>query len=107
MITLKQIKFRVRVCIERDEDGYYAYCPGLKGIHEEGDSIDEATRNAKKSIHVLLQSILEDEAPLLLCSEEIDMSFKALANKVMSRLFRKHRPVTKIENIGISDLSFV
>ena len=105
MIQLKQIKFRVRICVERDEDGYYAYCPELKGIHEEGDTIEEATENAKTSTLVLLQSILEDGAPLPLCAEKIDVSFKALVNKVISGLFPRHRPITKIENLDISDLS--
>jgi predicted RNase H-like HicB family nuclease len=26
------------VIIERDEAGYYAYCPGLPGCHSQGDS---------------------------------------------------------------------
>ena len=106
MIQLKCIKFRIRICVEPDEEGYYAYCPELKGIHEEGSSVEEATENAKESALVLLQSILEDGAPLPICVEEIDASFKALVNKAISGLFPKHRLITKIEDLDISDLSF-
>ena len=105
MIQLKCIKFRIRICVEPDEDGYYAYCPELKGIHEEGNTIEDATENAKESALVLLQSILEDGDPLPICAEEIDMSFKALASKAISSLLPKQRPITKVEDLDISDLS--
>ena len=106
MIKLQVIKFRVRICIRRDGAEYYAYCPELKGIHEAGETIEEATENAKESAIVLLQSILEDGAPLPICAEEVDVSFKALANRALTSLFPKLAPITTIEDLDISDLSY-
>jgi predicted RNase H-like HicB family nuclease len=31
--------------IERDEDGYYAYCPELKGCQSQGDSLEDVQAN--------------------------------------------------------------
>ncbi len=106
MIQLKCIKFRIRICVEPDEEGFYAYCPELKGIHEEGDTIEDAAENAKVSALVLIESILEDGAPLPICAEAVDVSFKALANKAIHGLFPKNKPITRITDLDISDLSF-
>ena len=38
------------VLIERDEDGYFVYCPELQGCYTQGDSYEEAMFNIKDAI---------------------------------------------------------
>lgn len=106
MIQLKCLKIRIRICVEKDDDRYYAYCPELKGVHEDGDSVEAATENAKESARVYIRSILEHNESLPLCAEEVDMSFSSLLGKARSTLFSKNRPVIKFEDLDISDLSY-
>ena len=106
MIQMKYLKIRIRICVEKDNGRYYAYCPELKGVHEDGDSVESATENAKESALVYIQSILENNEPLPLCAEEFDMSFSSLLGRLGSAIFSKNKPIVKFEDLDISDLSF-
>lgn len=48
------------VVIEKDEFGYYAYCPVLEGCQTQGDSLEEAQANIKKAIHLYLSTLSEE-----------------------------------------------
>ena len=49
---------RYTVIFERQPDGgYHASCPALPGCHSEGDTLDEATANAREAIAVYLESL--------------------------------------------------
>lgn len=37
--------YKVSIVIEKDRNGYYAYCPRLKGCQTQGDSIEEVIAN--------------------------------------------------------------
>ena len=60
---------KVSVIIEKDEFGYYAYCPGLKGYHSQGDTLEEALRNIKEAIELYLETLDEEEKKSLLSKE--------------------------------------
>jgi len=47
--------YRVSVIIEKDENGYFAYCPELQGCYTQGDSYEETLENIKDVIklHIL------------------------------------------------------
>lgn len=106
MIDVRCIKIRVRICVEPDGDRYYAYCPELKGVHEDGDSVEAAVYNAKESAHVYIESILRHNDPLPLCVEEIDLSFFALLSillqKIKSKVFPKKNLITQVEDLEVS-----
>ena len=51
--------YRFSVVIERDEEGYYAFCPELQGCYTQGDTYEEALENIKDAIHVHLEDRLE------------------------------------------------
>lgn len=40
----------LRVIIEHDKDGYFAYLPELKGCQTQGDALDEVIKNIKEAI---------------------------------------------------------
>ena len=52
---------QVTVIIEKDADGYYAFCPALQGCHSQGDSLDEVLANIKEAIELYLETLSEAE----------------------------------------------
>jgi predicted RNase H-like HicB family nuclease len=48
--------YKVNVVIEKDEYGYYAYCPELPGCQTQGDSLDEILGNIKEAIELYLET---------------------------------------------------
>ena len=51
--------YRLSVVIEKDKDGYFAFCPELQGCYTQGDSYDEALENIKDAIHLHLEDMIE------------------------------------------------
>ena len=45
---------KASVIIEKDEHGFYAWCPELKGCQSQGDSIEETMANIKEAIELYL-----------------------------------------------------
>lgn len=44
------IKYLFTIIIEKDPDGYYAYCPQLQGCYSQGETYEEALKNIKDAI---------------------------------------------------------
>ena len=42
----------MEVVIEKDRDGYFAYCPVLQGCYTQGDTYEEALANIKDAIRL-------------------------------------------------------
>lgn len=55
------MSYKVNVVIEKDENGYYAYCPELEGCQTQGDSLEEILTNIKEAIELYLETLSEDE----------------------------------------------
>lgn len=53
------------VIIEKDDDGYFAYCPQLKGCHTQGDTLDEAMENIREAIELHLEVMSPEEIEAL------------------------------------------
>ena len=53
--------YQLPIVIEKDEFGYYAYCPSLEGCHTEGDSMDEVKANIKEAITLYLSTLSNAE----------------------------------------------
>ena len=51
-------EFRVRIVIERDGDGFYAFCPGLPEVHTCGATIEEAAQNVRNAATAVLRTKL-------------------------------------------------
>jgi predicted RNase H-like HicB family nuclease len=52
---------KTSVIIEKDEFGYYAFCPALKGCHTQGDSLDEVLINIKEAVKLYLETLTKEE----------------------------------------------
>ena len=67
---------RLNVIIEKDEFGYYAYCPDLEGCQTQGDSLDEVTENIKEAIELYLETLSNEDKRNLTAREIITTSYK-------------------------------
>jgi predicted RNase H-like HicB family nuclease len=63
------MSYKVSVVIEKDEHGYYAYCPELEGCQTQGDSLEEVMNNIKEAIELYLETLSEEERKELLSKE--------------------------------------
>jgi predicted RNase H-like HicB family nuclease len=43
-------KFTLPVIVEKDEDGYFAFCPSLQGCYTQADTYEEILENIKDAI---------------------------------------------------------
>ncbi|NJP12092.1 MAG: type II toxin-antitoxin system HicB family antitoxin [Leptolyngbyaceae cyanobacterium RU_5_1] len=55
------MSYKLAVLIERDEHGYYAYCPELPGCQSQGDSLEEVKENIQEAIELYLETLSEEE----------------------------------------------
>ncbi len=60
---------KVSIVIEKDEYGYYAYCPELEGCQTQGDSFEEVIINIKEAIELYIETLSEDEIKEALSKE--------------------------------------
>ncbi|MCZ7399004.1 MAG: type II toxin-antitoxin system HicB family antitoxin [Candidatus Methanoperedens sp.] len=67
---------KVSVVIEKDEYGYYAYCPELEGCQTQGDSLDEVMANIKEAIELYMETLSDDEKTAYLSKEILTTSLE-------------------------------
>jgi predicted RNase H-like HicB family nuclease len=48
----------------QDEGGYHVYAPDLPGLHTQGDTLDEATNNAREALSLYVAGLREEGHPL-------------------------------------------
>jgi predicted RNase H-like HicB family nuclease len=46
---------------EKDEHGYFAYVPALKGCVSQGDTFEEALKNIREAIELYIEDLESDE----------------------------------------------
>ncbi|MFA5771712.1 MAG: type II toxin-antitoxin system HicB family antitoxin [Thermoplasmata archaeon] len=51
--------YKLSVVIEKDENGYFAFCPELQGCYTQGDTYEEAIQNIKDAIRLHIEDRLE------------------------------------------------
>ena len=51
--------FRLSVVIEKDSDGYFAFCPELQGCYTQGDTYEEAMKNIEDAIRLHIEDMIE------------------------------------------------
>lgn len=70
--------YKVNVAIEKDEDGYYAFCPSLPGCQSQGDSLEEVKMNIQEAIELYLETLSDWEKQKLLSKESLTMTLEVL-----------------------------
>ena len=67
---------KVSVIIERDEHGYYAWCPELKGCQSQGDTLDEVLLNIREAVDLYLETLTPEERSSHLSKEILTTSLE-------------------------------
>jgi predicted RNase H-like HicB family nuclease len=59
--------YRLSVIVEKDTDGYFAFCPELQGCYTQGESYEEAFENIKDAIRLHIEDRLEsgEDIPII------------------------------------------
>lgn len=52
---------KASVVIEKDEHGFYAWCPELKGCQTQGKTMEEALANIREAIELYLETLTDEE----------------------------------------------
>ncbi len=60
---------KASVVIEKDERGFYAWCPELKGCQSQGATREEAVANIKEAIELYLETLSPQERDQVLSQE--------------------------------------
>jgi predicted RNase H-like HicB family nuclease len=60
---------KASVLIEKDEHGFYAWCPELRGCQSQGQTLEEAVANIKEAIELYLEILPLEERDVLLSQE--------------------------------------
>ncbi len=55
------MSYKVSIVIEKDEHGYYAYCPELEGCQSQGDTFEEVMADIKEAIELYVETLSEQE----------------------------------------------
>ena len=70
---------KASVLIEKDEHGFYAWCPELKGCQSQGASIEDALANIREAIELYLETLPLEERDALLSREILTTSIEVHA----------------------------
>ena len=68
------MSYKVSIIIEKDEHGFYAYCPELEGCQSQGDTLEEVMTNIKEAIELYLETLPENERKEYLSHEILTTS---------------------------------
>jgi predicted RNase H-like HicB family nuclease len=70
------MSYKLNIIIEEDDDGFYAYCPALKGCQSQGDTLEEVQTNITEAIELYLETLSEHEKQELLQKKVITMTLE-------------------------------
>jgi predicted RNase H-like HicB family nuclease len=51
--------YKFSVVVEKDIDGYFAFCPELQGCYTQGDTYEEVLENIKDAIRLHIEDRIE------------------------------------------------
>ncbi|GAB4332103.1 MAG: hypothetical protein OHK0047_20040 [Leptolyngbyaceae cyanobacterium] len=70
------MNYKVSVVIEKDSDGYYAYCPELKGCQTQGDSLEKVKNNIQEAVQLYVETLPAEEKQRLLSQDILTMTLE-------------------------------
>jgi predicted RNase H-like HicB family nuclease len=67
---------KISVVIEKDDHGYYAYCPELNGCQSQGATLEEVLFNIKEAAELYIETLSSEEISTLLSHEILTTSIE-------------------------------
>ena len=68
--------YKVNVVIEKDDFGYFAYAPDLKGCHTQGENLEEVMKNIKEAIELYVETLSRKERKKISSKEILTTSLE-------------------------------
>jgi predicted RNase H-like HicB family nuclease len=68
------MQYKAEIIINKDEHGYFAYCPALPGCVTQGESYEEAILHAREAVSLYLSTMSEEEIKAALSQEIVTTS---------------------------------
>lgn len=65
--------YHFAVVVEKDEEGYFAYCPELQGCYTQGDTFEDVIENMKDAIRLHVEDRLANNE-IIPTSEIVSLS---------------------------------
>ena len=65
--------YRFAIVVEKDKEGYFAYCPELQGCYTQGKTFEEVIKNIKDAIKLHIEDRLANNETVT-TSEIISLS---------------------------------
>lgn len=65
------MSYKFNVLFQKDENGYFAFCPELEGCHSQGDTFEEAKENIREAIELYLETMSVNEIEELKSPKEL------------------------------------
>jgi len=65
--------YRFAVVVEKDKQGYFAYCPELQGCYTQGETFEEVIENITDAIKLHVEDRLTNNEPVT-TSEMVSLS---------------------------------
>ncbi|MBI5815735.1 MAG: type II toxin-antitoxin system HicB family antitoxin [Nitrospinae bacterium] len=70
------MSYKASVVIEKDGNGYYAYCPELDGCQTQGGTLEEIIANMKEAVALYVETMSEEEIKERFSKEILTTSFE-------------------------------
>jgi predicted RNase H-like HicB family nuclease len=99
----KPLRLSVSIVVEPDGKGFYAYCPGLKGIHVDGATEEEAVELAFEAAQSYINSLIQHNEALPIGSD-LATDEDARPNRLRPRVRARHVEVQwpSLQACGVS-----
>ena len=52
---------KFNILFQKDENGYFAFCPELKGCHSQGDTFEQAQENIREAVELYIETMNPEE----------------------------------------------
>ncbi|MCD6453234.1 MAG: type II toxin-antitoxin system HicB family antitoxin [Dehalococcoidales bacterium] len=70
--------YRFAVVVEKDKEGYFAYCPELQGCYTQGETFEEAVKNIKDAVKLHVKDRFASNEPVTTSEIVSREEFKSL-----------------------------
>jgi predicted RNase H-like HicB family nuclease len=61
--------YKASIVVEKDDHGFYVYCPDLPGCQSQGETYEEAMTNIREAIDLYLETLDVEEQKAYLSKE--------------------------------------
>lgn len=88
-MSIRELRLKVRVIIDRDDDLFHAYTPDIKGLHASGESHAEALDAIREASSLYFMSLAKHNEPLPIGMVQLDREHDGVLSLVGTLLWEK------------------